>query len=79
MPSNTAALDAAELDPLVKPFWSTRELHRAGLGHQRAVLVAIRAGDIPYVKVGRRLLVPTAWVRKAMGLDESDLAGDDAT
>ena len=32
---------------------------------------AAKAGDIPTIRVGRRLLVPTAWVRRQLQLDEA--------
>jgi hypothetical protein len=68
-PNNSAGIDPDELDPLKKPFWKTNELHRLGMGHQTAVLAAIKAGDIDAVRIGRKLLIPTAWVRRALGLD----------
>src|SRR5262245_32831184 len=65
------AVKPEELDPLVKPFWGTRELHRVGLGHQRAVLAAIKDGSIPAVRIGRRFLIPTSWIRRTIGLDDT--------
>jgi excisionase family DNA binding protein len=68
---NTAELDPAELDPLQKPFWKPAELHRLGMGRHNTVLDAIDRGDIPAVKVGRKVLIPTSWIRRQLGLDDS--------
>ena len=43
------------------------------LGISRATAYhAIRAGEIPAIKVGSRVLVPTAWLRRVLQLDELD-------
>jgi excisionase family DNA binding protein len=67
---NTAAVDPDDLDPLVKPFQAPRNLARLGFGDPKTVYAAIANGEIPVVRVGRKILVPTAWVRRAMALDD---------
>jgi hypothetical protein len=39
-----------------------------GLG-RHAAYVGVKAGDIPSIKVGRRILVPTAPLRRMLGID----------
>ena len=70
MATNTAALDPDELDPNKKPFWKPAELHRLGFGHHTAVLHTIEAGDIQAVRIGRKRLIPTNWIRQQMQLPE---------
>jgi hypothetical protein len=42
----------------------------------RGVRAAIEAGEIPALKVGLKWHVPTAWLRKAAGLDpDMEVAG----
>jgi hypothetical protein len=75
MEQNTAELDPvppSELDPRRKPFWRPAEMKRLGMGSHQTVLDAIEAGDIPVTKVGRKLLIPTAWIRRQMQLPELD-------
>jgi hypothetical protein len=31
---------------------------------------AIRSGELPHVKIGRRIAVPTAWLRRQLQIDE---------
>ena len=39
------------------------------MGNERAIYDAIKAGQIDVVRLGRRLLVPTAWIRRTLRLD----------
>ena len=68
--TNTADFDSRELDPSVKPFWKPSEMHRLGLGSHRAVLYAIESGEIEAVRIGKRLLIPTMWIRRKMQLPD---------
>jgi hypothetical protein len=67
---NAAALDPPVLDPVTKPFHVPRDLVRLGFGDPKTIYSAINRGDIPVLRVGRKMLVPTAWIRRAMALDE---------
>jgi hypothetical protein len=58
-----------ELDPRTVPFVKPTQLPELGFGSQKAVYAGIKRGDIPSVRVGHRLLIPTAWVRRALLLD----------
>ena len=50
----------------------TVEQAGAALGIGRAsAYEAARRGDIPTIRIGRRLVVPTAALRRMLGLDES--------
>ena len=62
------------LDPRKKPFYRPMELVDAGFGDPKTIYAAIKRGDIPVVRIGRKLLVPTAWVRRAMALDDPESA-----
>ncbi len=72
----TASLDPSELDPAVKPFHAPRELAGLGFGDPKTVYAAIARGEIPVVRVGRKMLVPTAWIRRSMALDAPSRTGN---
>jgi excisionase family DNA binding protein len=63
-------LDPPHLDPAVKPFHKPMELVDLGFGEPKTIYAAIQRGEIPVVRVGRKMLVPTAWIRRAMALDD---------
>lgn len=65
-----ATFDPDELDPMKKPFWSPSEVRRLGFGHQAWVLRAIREGEIEHIRIGRKFLIPTTWIRRQMGLPD---------
>jgi hypothetical protein len=68
-------LDRADLDPATKPFHKPRELIELGFASDlKTIYSAISRGEIPVVRVGRKMLVPTAWIRRAMGLDPDPAA-----
>jgi hypothetical protein len=68
-------LDHPELDPAVKPFHKPRELVDLGFASDmKTIYGAISRGEIPVVRVGRKMLVPTAWIRLPMGLDHDPAA-----
>jgi hypothetical protein len=62
--------DPKSLDPAVRPWLRPDDLALLGFGDRKSVYGAIKAGQIPSVRVGRRLLVPTWWVRRALQVDE---------
>jgi hypothetical protein len=63
-------LDRLDLDPATKPFHKPRELVDLGFASDmKTIYGAISRGEIPVVRVGRKMLIPTMWVRRAMGLD----------
>jgi excisionase family DNA binding protein len=71
--TNTAALDLdAELDPGVNPWQKPDDLPRLGFGDRKTVYAAIKAGQIPSTRIGRKYLVPTWWVRRQLQLDGPD-------
>jgi excisionase family DNA binding protein len=58
------------LDPTVKPTCTIDEC-AALLGVARSsAYAAARAGDLPVIQIGRRLLVPTAALIKMLGLED---------
>ena len=58
-----------EIDPLTKPTMSVDETAFVlGIGRATAYQ-AVRTGQIPSIKVGRRLRVPTAILVRMLGLD----------
>ncbi len=62
------------LDPRVRPTITLDETYPLlGIGRSTAYACAAR-GEIPTLKLGRRLVVPTAALRRLLGLDP---AGDD--
>jgi hypothetical protein len=63
-----------ELDPLAKPFHKPAELHELGFGDRKTIREAIARGEIPVVRIGRKVLIPTAWVRRQLQLDDPPAA-----
>ena len=60
-------------DPVERPTLSVEET-AAILQISRSTLYdALRTGEIPCIRVGRRVLVPTARLRDLLGLGASDL------
>jgi hypothetical protein len=70
MPDSSTAVDPPELDPTVKPWLRPDDLVPLGFGVRKTVYAAIKAGQIPSTRIGRKLLVPTWWVRRQLQLDE---------
>jgi hypothetical protein len=72
MADSTAEVDLTqvELDPTVKPWLRPDDLTRLGFGDRKTVYLAIKAKQIPSTRIGRKLLVPTWWVRRQLQLDE---------
>lgn len=59
------------LDPAVRPTCTIEEAARV-LGVSRSVAYAsAQAGTIPTIRLGRRLLVPTAALRRLLQLDDT--------
>jgi len=71
----------AFLDPHLQPTLSVPAAGRyLGLGRAQAYAAASR-GDIPTLRVGRRILVPTALLARRLGLmrDEAQTTTSDIT
>lgn len=67
----TATTDAASLDPTIRPTMTVEESGEL-LGISRSTAYdAVRTGQIPSIRVGRRLLVPTAAIRRMLQLDDA--------
>jgi hypothetical protein len=58
-----------DFDPTSKPFYKVAELSKLGFGDPKTLHAAITRGEIPVVRVGRKILIPTAWVRRQLQLD----------
>jgi excisionase family DNA binding protein len=70
-----AATASAVPDPAVTPTM-TVEAVCAVFGISRSTgYEAARTGEIRTIRVGRRMLVPTAWVRRTLELDAAAPAG----
>lgn len=47
------------------------ELAGKALGIQRSsAYAAIRSGELPHIRIGRRIAVPTAWLRSKLQMSE---------
>ncbi len=58
-----------------RPWLTVPEGGRLGFGLGRsASYEAARRGDLPTVRVGRRIVVPTAVLRRMLGLDATSTA-----
>jgi hypothetical protein len=65
----TAACEGPEeTDRLSGAFCRVDDLVMLGFGERKALYDAVRRGDIPSVRLGRKLIIPTTWVREAMRL-----------
>lgn len=63
-------------DPAVRPTLTVEEAgHYLNIARASAYAAA-RRGDIPTIRVGRRLLVPTASLRRMLDLDAAPIAVD---
>lgn len=61
-------------DPMTAPLLKPEALHRSGLlpGMGRSsIYEAIRRGDLPSIRVGSRIFVPTAQLLEQLGLAPS--------
>jgi hypothetical protein len=51
------------------------ELAGKALGIQRSsAYAAIRSGELPHIRIGRRIAVPTAWLRQQLQISEQQAA-----
>jgi hypothetical protein len=64
-PGQTAECEDNWLDD---PFVRVDDLADHGFGERKALYEAVRRGDIPSLRLGRKVLIPTTWVREAMRL-----------
>lgn len=66
-------------DPEVQPTLTVADAAQAlGIG-RNAAYEAVQRGELPSLRLGRRVLVPTAQLRRMLGLDleREDAAGSD--
>lgn len=62
-------------DPLNRPTVKVAEFARIfGIG-ESAAYKAVKAGEIPAVRIGGRILIPTAALRRMLSLDEESSHG----
>jgi len=67
----TVGLPDPQIEPTMRVWPDTGQL----LGLSKAsTYEAVARGDIPSIRIGRRLLVPTAALRRMRGLDQPDEA-----
>lgn len=59
----------ASLDPIDQPTLTVEEVAAIFGTGRTATYDAIRRGELPSIKVGRKLVVPTAAVRRLLELD----------
>jgi excisionase family DNA binding protein len=61
-------------DPTEQPLVTVEDAGRwLGLGRS-AAYAAVRRGDLPSIQIGRRVFVPTAELRRLVGLDAVEAA-----
>lgn len=62
-------------DPLDRPTVNVAEVARIiGIG-ESAAYKAVKTGEIPSIRIGGRILIPTAALRRMLGLDEESSHG----
>ena len=62
-------------DPATTPTMTVEETATVFGISRSTAYEAARAGEIRTIRVGRRLLVPTAWVRRTLEIDAPAPAG----
>jgi excisionase family DNA binding protein len=62
-------------DPSITPTMSVEEVGAVFKISRSTAYEAARTGEIKTIRVGRRMLVPTAWVRRTLELDAAAPAG----
>jgi excisionase family DNA binding protein len=62
-------------DPRAVPTLRVEEVATILRTGRSATYEAVRRGEIPSIRVGRRLLVPTAALARLLGLDVADPTG----
>ena len=69
--AETTTPNSKKLDPTLRPTMSVGEVAEL-LGVCRSTMYrAVKDGEIPVIKIGRRYLVPTARVAHLLGIDET--------
>ena len=58
------------LDPFESPTMTVEDLAELLQCGRTATYDAVRRGEIPTIKVGRRFIIPTAAVRRLLALDD---------
>lgn len=67
--SPSSFLSERDLETLSAPTISVDDFGRVfGIGRSSAY-AAVRSGEVPSIRVGRRVRVPSAWVRAQLRLD----------
>ncbi len=59
-----------ELDPVATPTMTVEQTAKVLSISRSAAYAAASSGEIPVIRIGRRLVVPTAALRRLLELDE---------
>jgi len=71
--------ETIDLDPTRRPTISVDELASVLDVARSTAFEAVRRGDVPAIRVGRRIRIPTAGVRRLLQLDSQTVShGPDA-
>ena len=62
-------------DPAEQPTMTIDDTGEALGISRKSAYRGVRSGQIPSIAIGRRLVVPTAWVRRALQLDDPQMDG----
>jgi excisionase family DNA binding protein len=65
-----------DLDPSTRPTLSVDEFAVVQGISRSCAFAAVRAGQVPHLRFGKRIRIPTAAVRRMLQLDEAGGAGD---
>jgi hypothetical protein len=57
-------------DPAVQPTMRVDEVKDVFQISRGAAYEAVKTGDIPSIRIGGRIVIPTSWVRRALQLDD---------
>ncbi|MGH8887336.1 MAG: helix-turn-helix domain-containing protein [Egibacteraceae bacterium] len=72
-PDDTVAMSLSSLRNLPPTITVPQAGRICGIG-RNAAYEAARTGQLPVIRIGRRLLVPTARLLRLLGLDEDEVA-----
>lgn len=64
-------------DPEVQPVMTPAEIASVFGASMPTIYDWIKSGEIPSIRLGRKIVIPTAAVRKLLGLDDNSHTADD--
>jgi excisionase family DNA binding protein len=70
--------EVIDLDPATRPTISVDEFATVAGISRSSAFAAVHNGDVPHLRLGRRIRIPTAAVRRMLALDAAPVPNDAA-